>query len=203
MVVFDSAILTLLIWPQARAPLDPSTKLPVEHCKERIELLVQTLQRDKQTILVPTPVLSEVLTVSGASGLQYVSIIQKSSVFRIEPFDTRAAIELAQMNSGVLASGDKKAGIDAPWQKIKLDRQIVAVARVAGVKTLYTNDGSLKTMAEKIGMSVIGVHELPVPQQKTQTDLIDLLNRQAASMNETDNAEIAEPEEGEPPRAGE
>src|SRR4051794_6847025 len=98
MVVFDSAFLSLLIWPQAKPPLDPTTNQLVAHCKERIELLVQALQKDKHTILIPTPVLSEVLTIADLSALQYVTIIQKSSVSRIEAFDTRAAIELAQMN---------------------------------------------------------------------------------------------------------
>jgi hypothetical protein len=139
MVVFDSAVLTLLLWDQARPPLDPATGKPVERCKERMELLVNALHKTKQTILIPTPVISEVLTVSGA-GLRYLAILQKTAVFRIEPFDTRAAIELAEMNKVHLAAGDKKAGIDAPWQKIKIDRQIVSIARVAGAKTLYTND---------------------------------------------------------------
>jgi hypothetical protein len=31
-------------------------------------------------------------------------------------------LELAEMNKVHLAAGDKKAGIDAPWQKIKVDR---------------------------------------------------------------------------------
>jgi hypothetical protein len=202
MVIFDSAVLTLIVWEHAQGPLDNSTGRPLEHCKERMELLVHSLQKSKQTILIPTPVLSEVLTIAGPSGLRYVGIIQKSSAFKIAPFDTLAAIELAEMNKVALASGDKKSGVDAPWQKIKLDRQIISIARVAGAKTLYTNDGPLKATAEKLGMRVIGVHELPIPNESAQSDLIELLNRDAASMNEIDNAEIAETEE-DSPEAGE
>jgi hypothetical protein len=51
-------------------------------------------------------------------------------------------------------------------------------------------------------MRVIGVHELPIPNESAQSDLIELLNRDAASMNEIDNAEIAETEE-DSPEAGE
>ena len=46
-------------------------------------------------------------------------------------------LELAEMNKVHLAAGDKKAGIDAPWQKIKVDRQIISIAKVAGAKTIY------------------------------------------------------------------
>jgi hypothetical protein len=106
----------------------------VERCKERMELLVQSLHKAKQTIIIPTPVVSEVLTVS-AAGLKYMAILQKTAVFKIEPFDTRAAIELAEMNKTFLAAGDKKGGIDAPWQKIKFDRQIAAIARWLGQKS--------------------------------------------------------------------
>lgn len=199
MVVFDSAVLTLLLWDLARPPLDPTTGKLVERCKERMELLVSALHKTKQTILIPTPVISEVLTVSGA-GLRYLAILQKTAVFRIEAFDTRAAIELAEMNKVHLAAGDKKAGIDAPWQKIKIDRQIVSIARVAGAKTLYTNDGSLKATAESVGFKVIGVHELPLPVKHDdgQHDFIELLERQAAAMNETDDAkEDIPPEDDE------
>jgi hypothetical protein len=89
MAVFDSAVLTLLLWDQAKPPQDPTTGKPVERCKERMELLVEVLHKTKQTILIPTPVISEVLTVSSAS-LRYIAILQKTAVFRIEPFDTRA-----------------------------------------------------------------------------------------------------------------
>jgi len=47
MVVFDSAVLTLLLWDHARSPLDPSTSKPVERCKERMELLVHSLHKAK------------------------------------------------------------------------------------------------------------------------------------------------------------
>jgi predicted nucleic acid-binding protein len=195
MVVFDSAALTLLLWDKAKGPVDSTTGEAVTHCKERMELLVQTLHKSKQTIIIPSPVLAEVLTVSGKAGLKYVAILQKAAVFRLESFDTRAAIELAEMSRVILASGDKKAGIEAPWQKIKTDRQIVAIARVAGAKTLYTNDGSLKSTAESVGLKVIGVEELPVPQEDGQGDLLEVLERQAAAMSEGNDAEAAAEEE--------
>jgi predicted nucleic acid-binding protein len=199
MVVFDNAVLTLLLWDQARPPIDPATGKPVERCKERMELLVTALHKSKQTILIPTPVVSEVLTVS-SGGLRYLTILQKSSVFKIEPFDTRAAIELAEMNKVILAAGDKKAGIDAPWQKLKVDRQIIAIAKVAGAKIIYTNDGSLSATAERVGLKAIGVHELPLPlkDDEAQSNLLELLDQQAAAMNEPEDGEETPTPEADP-----
>jgi len=182
MVVFDSAVLTLLLWDGSSAPVDPNTGRPVERCKDRIELLVKNLAQWDEIILIPTPVIAEVLVVTGNEGLRYVSILQKSRVFRIEGFDARAAIELAEMTRTALAAGDKFSGIDAPWQKLKIDRQIVAIARVAGARRLYTNDKNLRSVAERAGLGVVGVHELELPAEDPQSDLIEMLEQQAAAM---------------------
>ena len=61
--MFDTAVLTLLLWDSAKGPVDPETKKPVERCKERMELLVAELHKRRETIVIPTPVLSEVLVV--------------------------------------------------------------------------------------------------------------------------------------------
>ena len=73
--------------------------------------------------------------------MRYVERLQRAAVFEVRPFDTLAAIELAQMTREAIASGDKKLGEGAPYQKIKLDRQIAAIAKVAGARALYTDDG--------------------------------------------------------------
>lgn len=190
MVVFDTAVLTLLLWDPAKAPTDPITGEPVERCKERMELLVEQLHRDRVTIVIPTPVISEVLVVTGPEGLEYVYILQKASVFRIEPFDTRAAIELAELTRTALKAGDKKARIDAPWEKIKLDRQIVAIAKVVGATTIYTNDQKLANAAKRVGLTVIGVHELPLPPEESQADLLKLLDQQGAKADEPSEEDI-------------
>lgn len=190
MVVFDTAVLTLLLWDSAKPPIDPSSGKPVERCKERMELLVEQLHQNRETIIIPTPVLSEVLVVTGPEGLEYVYILQKASVFRIEPFDTRAAIELAELTRTALKSGDKKSGIDASWEKIKLDRQIVAIAKVSGATTIYTNDRRLANAATRAGLTVIGVHELPLPPEERQADLIKLLEEQGGKADEPSEEDI-------------
>lgn len=190
MVVFDAATLTLLLWDEADPPLDPTTGKMVDQAKTRVDLLVQTLHKARTKILIPAPVLSEVLVQAGPAGLQYVEVLQKAAVFRLEPFDTRAAIELAEMTREALDAGDKKAGVDAPWQLIKFDRQIVSIARVAGARTLYTDDEKLSNFARKSKLNVIGIHELPVPALAAQTDMLAAL--ESARTEQPDEAELEE-----------
>jgi predicted nucleic acid-binding protein len=161
-VAFDAATLTLLLWEGADAPLDPATGLPVERAKERIEFLVQNLHKSRTRIIIPDPVLPEVLVRSGPGGLRYVERLQRAAVFEIRPFDTLAAIELAQMTREAIASG-KKLGEGAPYQKIKIDRQIAAIAKVAGARAMYTDDGPLERFAKRVGLHVVKLYHLPLP----------------------------------------
>ena len=55
MVILDASFLVLFIEPDANPPLDPTTKKPVEKCKERIEYLIARLTIEKATVAVPAP----------------------------------------------------------------------------------------------------------------------------------------------------
>ena len=108
--------------------------------------------------------------------------------FNIASFDTRAAIELADINRK--ADGDKRSGTDEPYQKIKIDRQIVAIAKVAGARTIYTNDKGLRTFAREAEIKTTGVHELPLPPEKAQSDFMELLENQQREEDEPQPDEI-------------
>lgn len=167
-VAFDNTIATVLFNRRARIPTHPDTGLPIEAGRERLEGLVNELQRDKASIVIPTPVIAELLTVSGPEGTQYFDTITRSKVFQVGDFDVRAALEVSLMNTEALAESDKKAGIDAPWQKIKVDRQIVAICKVHNVTVLYTDDDNLTKTAERAGLKTMGLHELPIPESAKQ-----------------------------------
>jgi hypothetical protein len=54
-----------------------------------------------------------------------------------------------------------------PWQKVKLDRQIVAISKLHGARTLYSDDGDVKTMAEDVGIKAVSTWDLSPPKSKT------------------------------------
>jgi len=171
MVVFDATMLSLMLRPNSRAPLDSATGLPVEHADLRIADLVRRLQRSKTVIIVPTPALSEILIKSGAGGPGILQTIQRSPAFRIEGFDIRAAVELAQMTNETASGADKRAAIAAPWAKIKFDRQIVAIARVHRATHIYTDDLQLIGFASLNDIECVKLADLPLPASAMQGEL--------------------------------
>jgi len=97
-VGFDNTFLSILLNPHAGIPLDPATGQPVLMAKQRAEFLVETLGRARQKVIIPTPAVSELLTVIGPDAQQYLTIIARSRLFELASFDARCAIELALLN---------------------------------------------------------------------------------------------------------
>ena len=166
MVVIDATMLLLLLRPETSVPAS------IDRPKERIEYLVQRLDQAKTKIIIPTPTLSEALVRAGATGAQrIVEQLQRFSVFSIEAFDTRAAIEVAAMSRDALEKGNKRGQSTASWAKVKYDRQIVAIAKVNGATTIYSDDGDIKTLGRRSSINVVTLAELPLPPQPAQLDL--------------------------------
>lgn len=171
MVVIDSTMLLLLFRPAVRVPLDAAGK-PIAGPKERVDFLVDQLEKERTRIIVPTPALSEILVRAGASASQeIVEEVSKHAVFRLEPFDTRAAIELAAMGREDLEGPKRKRDAAATYAKLKFDRQIVAIAKVNQATVIYSDDEDLRAVAVRAGMKVIGLAELPLPPAAHQIPL--------------------------------
>lgn len=172
MVLFDADFLGILLHPNPRAPLDPTTQKPIPRLKERLEHLVSTFEKVREKILIPTPALSEVLAIAGDMASEYVAELSSSTCFEIAPFDQVAAVEAAIAAYEAKQRGGKKAGSTSTWAKIKFDRQIVAIAKVRGVNTIYSNDEEIRKAAIREKMNVISVWELPDPPPK-QTKMFE------------------------------
>jgi predicted nucleic acid-binding protein len=163
MVVFDATMLLLLLSPDAPSPRDASGNR-IEGARQRVDLLIEQLENARTKIVIPTPALSEILVRAGEAGPAYLAKLSSSSAFRIVPFDTRAAVELAQMTRAALDTGRKRAPVeeDRPWAKVKFDRQIVAIAKVEGASAVYSDDDDVKKIAIQAGMTAFGVADLPL-----------------------------------------
>ena len=91
LVVFDSNVLLPVVRQGLPPPLDPKTGKPVEHFDEKLAYLASTLSKSRSTILIPTPVLTEVLCHAGTGGPALAQQLQQAP-FQVAPFDIRAAI---------------------------------------------------------------------------------------------------------------
>ena len=111
-------------------------------------------------------------------------------MFEVKPLDELAAIELAFLNRDVFATSDKKNKLQ-PYQKVKVDRQILAICKTAGCDTLYTDDNSLITRAGLCGLKTVRMCELPVPESARQGKL-DLEAHEELPEMEDDEIETGE-----------
>jgi len=161
-------------------PLDAAGQ-PVTMAKERVEGLIQDLEKAGATVVVGTPALSEIMVRSGvAAGQQWLAIMNTSKAFNVVPFDAKSAIEVAIM-AGFAASGQGvKTANAVTHAKLKYDRQIVAIARTEGATTFYTDDENQAALAQRVGMTVRGLADCPIPTTAAQIPL---------NFNQTDDDE--------------
>lgn len=169
-VAFDSTMLSTLLNPNSGGPNDPETGKPVEWPRERVQGLIVKLQKDKEKIVIPAPVTAEILTLIGPTNTDYLSIINRSRVFEVAPLDEKAAMELAFLNRDAFAASDQKNKLQ-PYQKVKVDRQILAICKVAGCGTLYTDDKSLIATAKLCEIETVRLCDLPIPESARQHSL--------------------------------
>ncbi|MDX6269897.1 MAG: hypothetical protein QOD28_1120 [Acidobacteriota bacterium] len=167
MIAVDNTFLTLLLHPLSRPPRDPDTGQPVDRLDERIELLIETLEQENESIIIPAPVLTEFLILADKDGPRYLTDIDSHRRFRVESFDQRAAVELAAINLSVRAAGGGRRGdMTGTYAKITFDRQSVAIAVVNTARVLYSDDENVEKFAKRCGLPVVKTWELPVPEEK-------------------------------------
>ena len=132
---------------------------PVTQFKERISALIADLSAANDVIGVPTPALAETLVRSGPNRAQYMKILGDSWKFQFVPFDSRAAIECAELVALVKNNKDQWG----TWAKVKFDIQIVSIAKAEGVSVIYSDDQDIENYAKRFGVRAIRICDLPVP----------------------------------------
>ena len=65
----------------------------------------------------------------------------------------------------------KKDGVEAQWQKIKIDRQIVAIAKARGALLIVSRDDGVRSNAMRVGIQALTVQELELPESARQGKL--------------------------------
>lgn len=60
MIAFDTTALSL-VWVPGATARNRRTQKPIKHAKERLEALIDRIAANDDVILIPTPVLSEVI----------------------------------------------------------------------------------------------------------------------------------------------
>ena len=139
--------------------------------QEKIAHLLHHLDKTKGRVIIPTPALAEFLTVAQHAALAVLDHLQKRASVIIAGFDLAAAYELSLLDAAAMGRGDKKDGQVENWQKIKLDRQIVAIAKTAGAKLIISGDSGVRSAAARVGIRTVSADELELPDHAKQAQL--------------------------------
>lgn len=161
-VAIDSTVLLHLIDPQLAVPPQPHTGEPPERCAERLDHFIEQLSKDGGRLIVPTPVLAEILVRAGAAGPDWLNTLRGRKAIKVADFDTLAAIECAAMTLE-----RPKRDRESTRRKAKFDEQIVAIATVERAELILSDDSDIRALAPR-GVQVKGIGELPLPPEDPQ-----------------------------------
>jgi predicted nucleic acid-binding protein len=171
MVLFDAAVLSIAIDPKAIVPSDFRTGQPIPDARERVDALIRLLEQDGDGIVIPTPALAEALTTLAEKAIELTEQIERRACFRIKPFGKREAIEIAIRTRAAIIAGDKREGIQDPWQKVKYDRQIVTIAKTENVAAIYSTDKSIHAHSKLWGIPVLHLADVALVPSNEQPGL--------------------------------
>lgn len=154
---FDTSFLTLVVNPKAYAS--------VKEAAELVDDLIQDLEKRKAKIIVPAPVLAELLLKASKSGRLIIETLKSFSSFQIKPFDEKSAVEMVET---IFASiGNKRGKKKVSKMKVSFDRQIVAIAKAHGATEMYSDDRQVREFAKECGMEAFGFSDLKLsPKQR-------------------------------------
>lgn len=163
-VAMDNTIFTLVVNPKAKPCPHWETGAIVDHHEARIEAMIDQHSSAKDKIIVPMPSFAEAL-VRAPETSKILDEMRKFAAIEAAPFDKMAAIELAEFMRG------SRKSPETPWQKVKLDCQIVAIAIAGGAEILYSDDKGQSSLCDEIGLQVRHSWDLVLPSKYTQKDL--------------------------------
>lgn len=160
-VTVDSTVLLHLIEPNLSVPPNQDGTVP-DRCQERLDHLIDQLSKQGGRMIVPSPVLAEVLTKAGTAGPDWLATLKGRRSVRVADFDERAAIECAALAMSRAARRNK-----TPRPKAKFDEQIVAIAVVASTELILSDDSDIRSLAPST-IEVKGIGDLPLPPEEPQ-----------------------------------
>lgn len=139
--------------------------------KIRLNHLLEEIDKRRGKVIIPTPAIAEYLVKADQAALEFVGALDRRACIKMADFDLAAAFEAAQMDAASLWRGDKKDGSSEAWQRVKIDRQIVAIAKANGAKLIVSNDKGVCTCAARVGLKGLRIDELAFPDAARQRTL--------------------------------
>jgi hypothetical protein len=143
--------------------------------KLKLDYLLKTLTLSQRRLIIPAPVVAEFLVHAHDARHEFLNKLTHSKVASIASFDYRAALECSLLTASAIAMNDRLHGATPEpglRQKIKVDEQIVAIARVQRCETILSADPDIPRIAGRFNIAALTIEQLPLPPEAAQLTLL-------------------------------
>lgn len=151
-VIFDTNFLTYFSDSSGSFAFNPEDVS--DSLEERFDYLLEQLSNADAEIIIPAPVLAEVLSARHANQGTIIDLVDDADNMFISPFDARQSIEF-----GYLFRNSERDPEDSR-NAFKFDLLILACAKVQGVSVIYTADKNLRRKAKRMGIQAYSFQDL-------------------------------------------
>lgn len=139
--------------------------------RARLDRLIKDLADARSYVGLPTPALAEFLVDAEQATSDIYTTLRRKNAIRVLPFDEKAAFEAAIIARAVRQSVPKRGRGAKTGQQVKVDRQIVAIAKSANAEAIYSDDEGLRREAQTFGVPAFALRDLPLPPEARQRPL--------------------------------
>ena len=143
--------------------------------RARIEHFIERVEKAKAKVVFPMVAIAEFLVGADLAGVEFLNTMDRKAHIHMADFNRAAAFELAQIDRAAIGSGDKKDESEEPWQKIKTDRQIVAIGKAQGAQLVISNDKNVRNNALRVNIQAMKIQDLTLPESARQMHLVPAL----------------------------
>jgi len=133
-------------------------KADEESLRRQARACLDELERQNRKLVVPTPVLAEVLVPN--HRIERHALRKLKERCRILPFDSNAALHFRDVFLAAKNTSEGNCCEQDDRVKIKFDAMIVAIALAARIRSIVTFDRQLRRLAEMFGIRQLQANDV-------------------------------------------
>ncbi|WP_370544257.1 MULTISPECIES: type II toxin-antitoxin system VapC family toxin [unclassified Gluconobacter] len=136
----------------------------LDSLEKRFDFLLKDLDHDDSEIIIPAPVIAEVLCASTIDPRNVMKILNQEVRVRVVAFGQRAAEEFGQIFRKTHRGSENR-------NSFRFDLLIIATAKAEGVDIVYSSDGGVINKCNAKQIRCYSFQKLPRPPFQKQRDL--------------------------------
>jgi predicted nucleic acid-binding protein len=134
----------------------------------RMDGHVAELERKREPVGIPAQVLAEFLEGAKPDEVALSFNLLKTTAFKVLPYDMRAAVETVEVSKSGHAARKAQKEKKRERQAVKVDWQIIAVAKANSARLLVTNDADMISEANRCGLTCMSIADFTIPDELRQ-----------------------------------